>query len=180
MAAIAIASDSLWDRYVSAFLDRRVYVDETWKRPDRIGDAIEVLRTSALTTYENRRISTGALLFGTSPDPCHELPECPPGALRYSSALTAAKTYQDLERVVHKAVGTSELMAFARFDLGEILRKQRGNAAPRSLRLVAGNPLIIKQMLEHVPDAGSYAPFTILIDERPDGVHLSYDRMRAS
>jgi hypothetical protein len=28
-----------------------------------------------------------------------------------------------------------------------------------------------------VPDAGSYAPVTILIDERADGVHLSYDRM---
>jgi len=40
-----------------------------------------------------------------------------------------------------------------------------------------GNPLIMKQMLEHVPDAGSYAPVTILIDERPDGVHLSYDRV---
>ena len=25
--------------------------------------------------------------------------------------------------------------------------------------------------------AGSYAPVTILVDERPDGVHLSYDRM---
>jgi len=45
------------------------------------------------------------------------------------------------------------------------------------LRLIAGNPLIMKQMLEHVPDAGSYAPVTLLIDERPDGVHLSYDRM---
>ena len=32
-------------------------------------------------------------------------------------------------------------------------------------------------MVEHVPDAGSYAPLTILVDERPDGVHLSYDRM---
>jgi hypothetical protein len=28
-----------------------------------------------------------------------------------------------------------------------------------------------------VPDAGSYAPVTILVDERADGVHLSYDRM---
>ncbi len=28
-----------------------------------------------------------------------------------------------------------------------------------------------------MPDAGSYAPVTILVDERPDGVHLSYDRM---
>lgn len=39
------------------------------------------------------------------------------------------------------------------------------------------NPLIMKQMVEHVPDAGSYAPVTILVDERPDGVHLSYDTM---
>ena len=27
------------------------------------------------------------------------------------------------------------------------------------------------------PIAGSYAPVTILIDERSDGVHLSYDEM---
>jgi hypothetical protein len=32
-------------------------------------------------------------------------------------------------------------------------------------------------MVKHVPDAGSYAPVTILIDERSDGVHISYDRM---
>jgi len=32
-------------------------------------------------------------------------------------------------------------------------------------------------MVEHVPDAGSYAPVTILVDERRDGVHISYDRM---
>jgi hypothetical protein len=35
----------------------------------------------------------------------------------------------------------------------------------------------MKQMVEHVPDAGSCAPVTILIDQRPDGVHFSYDRM---
>jgi hypothetical protein len=35
----------------------------------------------------------------------------------------------------------------------------------------------MKQLVEHVPDAGSYAPVTILVDERPDGVHLSYDTM---
>ena len=32
-------------------------------------------------------------------------------------------------------------------------------------------------MVRRVPDAGSYAPVTILIDERPDGVCLSYDGM---
>jgi hypothetical protein len=31
-------------------------------------------------------------------------------------------------------------------------------------------------MAEHVKDASSYAPVTILIDQRPDGVPLSYDR----
>ena len=40
-----------------------------------------------------------------------------------------------------------------------------------------GNPLIMKEMAKNIPDAGSYAPVTILIDERSDGVHLSYDRM---
>jgi hypothetical protein len=28
-----------------------------------------------------------------------------------------------------------------------------------------------------VPDAAAYAPLTILVDERSDGVHLSYDSM---
>ena len=91
--------------------------------------------------------------------------------------VTAAKTYAELEDIVRKAVGSSDLMEFTRFDLGEILRKEQGTSLPRSLRLVAGNPLIMKQMVKHLPDAGSYAPVTILIDERPDGVHLSYDRM---
>jgi hypothetical protein len=32
-------------------------------------------------------------------------------------------------------------------------------------------------MVQQAPDAGSYGPVTILIHERQDGVHLSYDRM---
>jgi hypothetical protein len=35
----------------------------------------------------------------------------------------------------------------------------------------------MKEMAKHVPDAGSYAPVTVLVDERDDGVYLSYDRM---
>jgi len=68
-------------------------------------------------------------------------------------------------------------MLFAEFDHGAVVRKGTGRATPRMIRFVIGNPLIMRQMAEHVPDAGSYAPVTILIDERPDGVHLSYDRM---
>src|SRR5262245_41404790 len=84
------------DRYVSAFLDRRPYAEHLPARPDRIAEAIEVLRTSALTTYENRRISTGALLFGTAPDPCHALPASPPHPLRYAAALTRARSFHRL------------------------------------------------------------------------------------
>jgi hypothetical protein len=35
----------------------------------------------------------------------------------------------------------------------------------------------MQQMARHVPDAGSYAPVTVLVDERSDGVDISYDRM---
>lgn len=101
----------------------------------------------------------------------------PSGYGAFRKSATAAKTFSELEEIVHKAVGPSNLMEFVRFDLGEILRKQSGLDSPRCLRLVVGNPLIMKSMVEHVPDAGSYAPVTILIDERADGVHLSYDRM---
>jgi uncharacterized protein (DUF302 family) len=91
--------------------------------------------------------------------------------------VESAKSFAEIEALVHNAIGPSDFMEFIRFDLGEILRKDRGKQAPRSLRLVIGNPLIMKQMVERVPDAGSYAPVTILIDERTDAVHLSYDRM---
>jgi uncharacterized protein (DUF302 family) len=91
--------------------------------------------------------------------------------------IVTTKTYAELENVIHRAIGSSGLMEFTRFDFGEILRKGRGGEAPKSLRLVVGNPLIMKQMVELVQDAGSYAPVTILVDERSDGVHLSYDRM---
>ena len=86
-------------------------------------------------------------------------------------------TVAELEAVVCGAIGTSELMEFVRFDSGDVLRKERGGQGPKMLRLVVGNPLIMKEMAKAVPDAASYAPVTILIDERADGVHLSYDSM---
>ncbi len=68
-------------------------------------------------------------------------------------------------------------MLFMQLDQGAVVRKETGQDTPRIIRLLIGNPLIMKEMAKHVPDAGSYAPVTVLVDERPDGVHLSYDRM---
>ena len=103
-----------------------------------------------------------------------------PDGGEFHRKLASTKTYAAIEKIVNEVVGVSGLMEFIRFDLGEILRKEHGDRTPRILRLVIGNPLIMKQMVEHLPDAGSYAPVTILIDERPDGVHLSYDTMASA
>jgi len=100
-----------------------------------------------------------------------------PDLRTFVGAIASSKTYPEVEKIVHTATGTSSFMEFVRFDLGEVLRKELGDSAPRSLRFLVGNPLIMKQMVEHVPDAGSYAPVTVLVDERPDGVHLCYDTM---
>ena len=100
-----------------------------------------------------------------------------PDMREFGKNVSAAKTWQELEQVVQRAIGPSGFMEFARFNLGQILEKAAGSATPKILRLVVGNPLIMKQMAEHVPDTASYAPVTVLVDERSDGVHLSYDLM---
>lgn len=100
-----------------------------------------------------------------------------PDMSAFRGAITSATTAAELEKAVREAIGSSELMEFARFDAGEVLRKSHGGHGPRILRLVVGNPLIMKEMAKAVPDAAAYAPVTILIDERADGVHLSYDSM---
>jgi uncharacterized protein (DUF302 family) len=97
------------------------------------------------------------------------------GAFQKSIAL--AENYAAVEEIVQQVVAPSGFMELGRFDLGMVLRKDRGAKAPRSVRFLVGNPLIMKRMLEHVPDAGSYAPVTILVDERADGVHLTYDKI---
>jgi uncharacterized protein (DUF302 family) len=91
--------------------------------------------------------------------------------------LDAAKTFEEMERVIRNAEGPSGFIEFLRLDLGAILRMESRTESPKSMRFLIGNPLIMKEMLKHVPDAGSYAPVTILVDERTDGVHLSYDTM---
>src|SRR5438128_8663572 len=69
------------------------------------------------------------------------------------------------------------MLLFVEYDHGMILRKGTELHTSRIIRFVIGNPLIMREMAKHVPDAGSYAPVTVLVDERVDGVHLSYDRM---
>ena len=92
-------------------------------------------------------------------------------------ATQRATTAAELEAAIQPLLGERGLMQFVEFDHGMIVRKGTENRTSRIIRLVIGNPLIMKEMAKHVPDAGSYAPATVLVDERADGVHISYDRM---
>jgi len=91
--------------------------------------------------------------------------------------LFKASTVSEVDEIMRSAAGPSGLMEFLRFNHGDIVHKGSAGSAPGNVRLIVGNPSIMRRMVEHVPEAGSYAPVTILIDERSDGVHVSYDRM---
>jgi uncharacterized protein (DUF302 family) len=95
----------------------------------------------------------------------------------FASASRSPGTFAELEEVINRDMGKTHLMLFLEFDHGAVLRKETGLNKPKIVRLIIGNPLVMKEMAKHVPDAGSYAPVTVLVDERDDGVHLSYDRM---
>jgi uncharacterized protein (DUF302 family) len=97
--------------------------------------------------------------------------------VEFAKASKSAGSFSELEKVVNRAPGKTGLMLFLELDHGAVLRKESGLNTPKIVRLVVGNPLIMKEMAKRVPDAGSYAPVTILVDERVDGVHLSYDKM---
>ena len=89
---------------------------------------------------------------------------------------SVAQSPAELQAVVEKALGPSGFMEFIRFDQGEILAKESKDTL-RILRFVIGNPLVMKEMVKHVPDAASYAPVTILVTEQTGSVRLSYDTM---
>jgi uncharacterized protein (DUF302 family) len=100
-----------------------------------------------------------------------------PDMAEFGRSTHEARSFAELKTAVEKGLSTVGLMLFMQLDHGAVLRKDTGREAPKMIRFILGNPLIMKEMVKHVPDAGSYAPVTVLVDERADGVHLSYDRM---
>jgi uncharacterized protein (DUF302 family) len=100
-----------------------------------------------------------------------------PNMAEFGQAVQETESAADLEAVVRRVLGRTGLMLFVEFDHGMIVRKGTERHSARIIRLVMGNPLIMKEMVKHVPDAGAYAPVTVLVVERADGVHVSYDRM---
>ena len=100
-----------------------------------------------------------------------------PDMAEFGRSTHEAPSFAELKSAVEKGLSKAGLMLFMQLDHGAVLRKETGHETPKMIRLIIGNPLIMKEMAKHVLDAGSYAPVTVLVDERADGVHLSYDRM---
>ncbi len=84
------------DRYVAAFLDVGGVADPSHSRADLCATAIEVLRVAALSSYENRAISSGVLLLEGDTDPIRSSVTTPGIEYRYSPALTGIKSFYRL------------------------------------------------------------------------------------
>lgn len=81
------------DRYIGAFLDRKRYaIEARTARADRIASIIELLRVAALSSYENRPISTGVLLLDTLEDPARPVGAVAPSAPTYAELMTSTKS----------------------------------------------------------------------------------------
>jgi hypothetical protein len=55
-----------------------------------------------------------------------------PNVVEFFKETRAAKSFPDLQRVVHGGLGRTDLMLFAEFDLGYILRRETGSRTPRA------------------------------------------------
>jgi hypothetical protein len=87
---------SIEDRYVGAFVDAMSYTDPAQTRADLVATAIEVLRVAAMSSYENRHISSGVLLLDTEDDPDNPAQSLGDQAFRYNQALTGIKAFYRL------------------------------------------------------------------------------------
>jgi hypothetical protein len=97
--------------------------------------------------------------------------------------LAVISSYQELSALVGQAQGSAGLMRFLHLDLDTVLAldPQADQAGRRLVRLIAGNPVTMGQMTRHLPDAGSYAPVTILIQELADGgTQVAYDTVTSA
>jgi len=77
------------DHYVAAFVEPAAY-DVAARRPSRVAATLKTLRIAALSTYENRRVSTGALLIGAGGHPPTRA--TPADALTFNADLTGLKS----------------------------------------------------------------------------------------
>lgn len=95
-------------------------------------------------------------------------------------AIRNEKDFEKYQQLVHAAVGPAGLMQFLRLDLGNYIAHHPDAKTGRIVRIIAGNPLIMKRMVTEVRHAGSYAPITLLVYESDGHVFVAYDSMESA
>jgi hypothetical protein len=66
--------------------------------------------------------------------------------VEFAKASHSAGSFAELEEVINRDIGRTGLMLFLEFDHGAVLRKETGHDKPKIVRLVIGNPLVMKEM----------------------------------
>jgi hypothetical protein len=88
------------DRYVAAFLDAEEKPQPGPSRADLVATALEVLRVAALSSYENRAISSGVLLIEAGDSSSNAVTHPDGEPYKYSQALTGIKSFYRLSNGV--------------------------------------------------------------------------------
>lgn len=89
--------------------------------------------------------------------------------------LETVEDWDTYRAAVDTEAGSSGLMVFLELDLGAVVGRDPDAPHFRAVRIIAGNPVTMELMVRSTPQAGAAAPVTLLMFERPDGVHLRYD-----
>ncbi len=94
----------------------------------------------------------------------------------FARMVEAAGSWEEFAERTEQSVGESGFTIFAKVDHGAWM-----SLAPHDMKgimYVIGNPLIAKQMLEHVPEIGLYVPVRIYVYEDGRGTtRIDYDRV---
>ena len=69
-----------------------------------------------------------------------------PNMAEFWKSTQEAKSAADLDAIVRRVLGRTGLMLFVEFDHGAVVRKGTECHSARIVRLVIGNPLIMKEM----------------------------------
>jgi len=85
--------------------------------------------------------------------------------------IAVANDDGQFQSVIDPAGGSSGFVEFSRIDLTPFIRLRR------SVRIIAGDPRVMCSMAGQIPEAAAYGTVAIQIDERANGVLLSYDRI---
>jgi hypothetical protein len=104
---------------------------------------IEIERFSLTTSKAFNKVTAGVNAAIGHPD-----------MAEFGRSTHEARSLAELKSAVEEGLSKAELMLFMQFDQGAVLQKETGQDTPRIIRFLIGNPLIMKEMAKHVPDAG--------------------------